>query len=228
VTGSGRGRSAAIGALIGVILIAGAAGLYGTIGAPRGSRKAPERVVLIVESASADGSTGAQLLALVADGRLQDVSPDTSVTVPGTSGDTLRDAYTFGGPAGVAAALGASRGISGVGYLAIPQSVWGPAVDRRGGVSVEIPVEMNVFDGGSMTTLRAGKQVLSGAGIAVALRGLPYIGAADQTDLRTSLEQGIASSIAGQGIDAQAMRSDMSKTVLAGWLGSILAESVAK
>ena len=72
-----------------VLLVGGGGYLYSQRAGGSAESAQQDRVVLIFESPAEDGATVAGLIALVADGQMSDVSPETTVTIPGTSYNRL-------------------------------------------------------------------------------------------------------------------------------------------
>ena len=164
-----------VGALLAVlvVLVVGGGGyLYSQRAGGSVEKAQQQRVVLIFESPAKDGATVAGLIAHVADGEMRDVDPETTVTIPGTSYNRLGDAFVFGGGAAVARALGDQDAGGATAYVSVPITAWRTAVDSVRGVQVSVPSDMTVFDGASMTTIRAGDQRLTAAQVEAVLRGL--------------------------------------------------------
>ncbi len=97
------------------------------------------------------------------EGSVTVVDTNTQVTIPGTTYDRLRDAYSFGGGAAVAAGYAEATGEEAGAWVVLPAEVWMGLVDDAGGVEVDVPAETNVFVDDELYSLEAGKGVLSGA-----------------------------------------------------------------
>lgn len=107
------------------------------------------RVLVIVALPDENGAVVAQAIA-EADldaGSIASVDPSMPVTIPGTSYSALRDAYSFGGGAGVAEHLAQARGGKPLPYLAFDASAAEKALSASGGVTIDLPESMSVFDG---------------------------------------------------------------------------------
>lgn len=225
-------RSVAWGAVAALVLVAVVGGggylyLRGTGGLSRGTDTS--RVALVIPAADQDGATVAQLIGLVESGgpggtpTLTDVDPDTHVAIPGTAFDRLRDAYSFGGGAAVAAALPAPRPA----WVAVPENVWRAAIDAHAGVAVTLPVSIDVFDGDTLTSLPTGEQRLDGAQSAALLRGIGFLAATDRAAVRKQLLAGIGAALAASPVRvaAPAVKTDLTPEALAAWLDGVLLKS---
>lgn len=217
------------GALAAVLLLA-ATLLGGYVYAERtgmlADAEVPERVVLIFESPAEDGATVAGLIAVVSGGVVSDVSPDTTVTIPGTSYNRLRDAFAFGGGTSVVAALGVSTGGEGTRFVSVPERVWRSAVEATGGVQVVVASEMTVFTGMELVTVRSGEQTLTGSQLSAVLRGLPYLSTAESDTLRRSLEREIALAVIAAKPRSEDLDTDLAAKPLSAWLQTELPRSL--
>jgi hypothetical protein len=184
--------------LIGVALVCGAAiTLYATgiIGNSRVSAEALDRVLLVAASEDDSGSVVAQVIAIAdvrgAEAALEPVSPELHVTIPGTSYSTLADAYPFGGGAGVAEALARAGGEKPLPYVAIGPEALAEAVAAAGGVEITLQAPMNVFDGETLYTFKAGEQTLSAEQLEAVIKGAAY----RDTRLREKLDAELADAL---------------------------------
>jgi hypothetical protein len=184
------------------------------------------RVVLVFESPAEDGATIAALITVVADGKMRDASPDTQVTIPGTTATRLSDAYVFGGGAAVARALGAPDAGGPTAFVAVPAATWRAALEATGGVTVSIPQKLTVFDGTQLVTIAAGSQKLSAAQVAALLNAQSYLAATQSAALRAELASQMAAALAtakpAAGQPTVALESDLGPEALAAWLRTSL------
>ena len=218
-------KSAIAGALVAVLIVATiAAGAFYYVTHAR--RVTPlsgsDEVVLVFASSAPDGASVAGLVSIVAQGRLRDVSPDTTVTVPGTSFSRLSDAYVFGGGAGVSRALGRQQSGSLRPYVVIPSEVWRHMVDASGGLLVTVPTEVTEFDGSRLSTIRAGEQTLTAEAVGSVLRSLSYVPPDEQSTLRGALEQRLAALLVRESSAPNALQSNLSPSVLDAWRTQVL------
>lgn len=181
----------AVAAIVVVVAVAGVLIITGHIG-PAGV--APEdltRVLLVGAAPDENGDVVAQIVA-VADVSgstvtLEAVSPSTSVTIPGTTYDTLADAYPFGGGGGVADALARITGDEALPYVALDARTFAAALEQEGSVALKLPAPMSVFDGEELFTISSGTQDLTPAEVAAVFKGAPYLEAGDRTELDSEL-----------------------------------------
>lgn len=182
----GAARSAMLGAMAAVVVLAVAAGagyLYLRQTGRLTKVERPSAVVVVFSSAAEDGAQVAQIVAVVgADGRgARFVEPETSATVPGTSYGTVRDAYPFGGAAAVARAV---AGGSDVAWVDVPQKAWEELISGAGGARVRITQTMDVFDGSDLYTFREGTMTVAGDEIRALMNALAYVPARARVGMR--------------------------------------------
>jgi len=213
-------KSVTFGALIALIVVA-AAVAGGTYYLRHVQRDTPltagDEVVLVFVSSAPDGAGVAGLIEVVGNGAMKDVSPDTTVTVPGTSYSRLADAYVFGGGAGVSSALGNGPAGERRPYVVVPGTVWQRLVDASDGVHVTMPRAITEFDGSHLSNLPSGEQTLTAPGVGSLLRSLAYLSPAERTSLRTSLAVQLGALVARDASVAQAVESDLSVPVVEAW-----------
>jgi hypothetical protein len=221
------GKSMLMGAILAVVLVAvlGVGGyLYSRSVSGIVEVHPEDRVVLIFESPAEDGATIAGLVTVVTDGRMHDVSPDTTVTIPGTSYTRLSDAFVFGGGAAVARALGDTQ--SGhVAFVSVKESEWRAAIEATRGVFVDVPEKVTVFDGKKLTTIRAGKQTLSADDVGSLLRGLSYASPRQAQAIRRELERQMAVALAARAPTVNRLETSLSPAALELWLKDSLAKA---
>ncbi|NTU70231.1 MAG: hypothetical protein HGB10_00165 [Coriobacteriia bacterium] len=212
-------------ALLVVGLIAGI-GYMNIAGEKANSGDPDSPVVVVLESRAEDGATVAGLIGLVDASGVTAISPDTSVTVPGTTYERLGDAFVFGGGNAVADAMSdAGKGDVGQ-YVTVPERLWVEAVDRVGGLRMTVPTRMSVFDGSNLATVRSGEQTLSGTELRTVVRGLGYLDAAQAEQLRRVAILGIAAAVADAKVEVSSVQSNMKTPLLATWMSVQLPQSV--
>lgn len=174
--GGGYGRSLLWGALLGLAGIAALAGyLYYNASSTAYRGGVPEEVLVVGAVQDADGaSVGGVIFMLDSEGGFEYVEATDPVTIPGTSYETLQDAYAFGGGASVAEAYGRLRDVETPAWLALPQDVWMAAVDEAGGVIVDVDEGVYVFLGKELVSIEGGEQELSGAELAAYWAAAPF------------------------------------------------------
>lgn len=216
---SGQGsmtRSLLIGAVAGllVVSIAVAATLAGTGAFSTQTDSAiPTRLLVVAATQDADGATVAGIAFLMSDtGAATQVDTRARVDIAGTSYDMVRDAYSFGGGAGVARAVDELYSEPApLEWVVLPAELWIGLVDSAGGVPVEVRQSVNVYVDNDLYSIERGAHRLTGAEVhalaAVAAeseRGTEDLGAAlsaelasDWTSLVTAVADGQATSSLG-------------------------------
>lgn len=195
-------RSVRIAVLALVVVVAAVVALYltGRLGSTGVATEDLSRVVLVGAGADENGDVVAQIVSIAdvsgAGATLEPVSPAMSVTIPGTTYDTLADAYPFGGGAGVATALARARGGDPLPYVALSASALEAALEQQGSGKLTLPAPMSVFDGEELFTLSSGAQELTPAEVAAVFKGAPYLSADERAELDIELAELLASLVA--------------------------------
>lgn len=197
-----RGAKAAI-AVAMMLLFAGAAFAAVLLGLVPGisTGEVPDRVLII---ATAPGPVGGEvaLFAAVVDADLVAVPLDTdaSATVPGTSADSPREAYAFGGGDAVAEALAPQVGGDALQWLLLSADDWRALVDASGGIPVDVPATLSAYVGGDLMVFDEGRMRVSSreaAGLTLAAVNLPD---AERQSVAAQLREGFASIVASSSV----------------------------
>jgi hypothetical protein len=206
----------AIAVIVAAAALLAQAGVLGSRGVPA---DALSRVLIVAASPDENGSVVGQIV-MIADvtaqpAALEPVSPALAVSIPGTTYDTLADAYPFGGGAGTAEALARARGEEPLPYVALTASELADAVDAAGGMRVTLPEAMSVFDGTDLFTFKAGTQTLTAARLSAVLKGAPYLADREREALDASLAEGLAAVLSAEpGVLTGATRTDLAPDAL--------------
>lgn len=204
-------RLIALTALVAVLLVA-AAYVYSRVSAERGTVSAEEldRVLLIAAAPNDAGDVVAQIVTVAdvtgAAAALESVSPSLPVSVPGTSYGTLQYAYPFGGGEGVASALAEAEDTEQLPYIVIKADELAILVDAAGGVTVDLPADVTVFDGEQLYTFTEGENTLSANDFMALLKGAPYLAPSERSELDRALAAALAEALAASpdGLAAEA------------------------
>jgi len=224
-------KSVLVGAIVAVLVVIGAsAGGYLYVSSSGGASDAEQqdRVVLIFESPAEDGATVAALVSLVAEGRMRDISPDTTVSIPGTSHTRLSDAFVFGGGRAVASAIETSQGAGTAAFVSVPEGVWRASLDATQGVKVTVPEKVTVFDGSRLVSVPSGEQTLTADVAGALLRSLPYVTGVGGANLRGELERQLARALVAADPGVVQLDSDLADETLGLWLKGQLADVVTE
>lgn len=192
---SSRGRAILLGSIVGLVLIGGLAWAVvgGYIAVPQA---APSTQRLLVIGTASDGNAEAAPLAFVIDsegGRPRVLDTQAQVFVSGTSARTPRDAYTYAGGSGVARALAEQTGARTLPWVVLKPDVWASYIDREGGVTVDVPQSISVYDGSKLTTVEEGKQRLSGSEAVALAAALSYF---EDDKVRSDVTKQLAEAVA--------------------------------
>lgn len=209
-------------ALTAVVVVVAAAVILvqaGVLGSRAVSADDLSRVLIVAASPDENGSVVAQVIAVVdvttTPATLEPVSPALNVTIPGTTYDTLADAYPFGGGRGVAEALARARNEEPLPYVALTADELAGAVEAAGGMRVTLPAAMSVFDGEDLYTFKAGEQTLSAARLQAVLKGAPYLADAEREKLDAELGAALAGLLAESPEPLASADTDLDESALA-------------
>lgn len=159
----------------------------------------PSTIVVVFSGAGDDGATIAEVV--VSGGPdasgMRSIPPETSVTVPGTTYGTVRDAYSFGGAKAVAAAVGGSG--RSVGWIDVPASSWAQVVDAAGGLHVTLPSEIDVYDGANFVSFPAGASTVGGGRLPALMNGVAFLPADDRARVRDAVAPACVRALARAG-----------------------------
>lgn len=198
--GSSRSRRRGAGVLLTVVAF-----LAVTVGLVLASRSSSsvQRVVVILEGTGDDDFTFAQCVYVVEcdNGivRVEAVDPDAEAHVSGTSAETVRDAYAFGGGSAIAAALAKPSGRGGAPFVVVPSERWTRSLDKVGGVRLTVPREMHVLVRPRFYSLAAGPQVLSGGATSAFLIGMEADTNGSRAGTRAEVAEAIADALLVKG-----------------------------
>lgn len=203
------------------VLLAGAALAYLRLSGERLPFERPREVneVLVIAALpDENGDVVAQVIAKadLARGAVSSIDPSTTVTIPGTTYSSLRDAYPFGGGDGVARAVAALHAAEPMPWIALGPD--GVARVLEGGARFEVQLEepMSVFDGERLYEFAAGtvtvgnvsdlRAILNGAGYLPPLSRQRVLG-----DVAAGLVKAVAAYPGGVGpaIEAGVVESDL-------------------
>lgn len=225
--GLGFARAFRTGLLAGlvVVVVAGAAlGAYvlrsGHL--PGRGRTDTDRVLVVAALPDENGALVAQVIALVdttgGTTRVSSIDTSLAVTIPGTTFSHLRDAYSFGGGARVAAAYAEASGAEAPPYVDLGPEAVNAAVDAAGGIELNLPQAMNVFDGDRLYTFEAGSVRVGASELRAVLNGMAYLPRRDREALQAQLAERMAGLVAEYpggitaALEGGAVASDMDAT----------------
>ncbi len=160
-------------ALAMALAVAAAVLVWARAEGPLSQVETPREVVVVFAGPDETGMQVAQAIEIldVRKRTVRYVDPLATVTVPGTSYRTLRDAYPFGGAETAAETL-----VEGdrVGWLDVPYGTWMSAVGSSG-ISIDVSSRMDVFDGERLVTFSEGSQTISAQDMASLANGAAFL-----------------------------------------------------
>ena len=215
--GSTIWRAALLGAGFGLALVVVVA-VYSVMNrADTAKTASTDAVVVVLSSPNSDASSVAQLIAIVRDGRVTDVSPDAWVTVPGISPGRLGDIYAFQGASGIVSAIATQTGTPDPGWIDIDPTVWGPLVDKAGGVTVTVPAAVNAFDGTRLVSVPQGPQRLQSRELGALLAGMAYLPEDQRAVIREGLDRTLLALIVASKITPEPSKTNLSAASVQEW-----------
>ncbi len=214
-------RRGAISGLVFVLLVAAAVAVYVATGNRLpGQGRAEEGRVLII--GALPDENGDLVATVIADAQVSDtaqsvrsIDPSAAVTVVGTSYHHLRDSYAFGGGAALAEAYARVGGGEPLPFIDLGPDAMEAAITAAGGVELDLPEEMNVFDGERLYTFPQGPITANTDEFRAILNGSAYLGVASRSSILSQASKRVAELAAGYpgglaaAVDAGTVSTDM-------------------
>lgn len=149
---------------------------------------------------------------------LRSLDPSMPATVAGTTAQTLAETYVFGGGNGVAGAVAHSEGAQPPQWVIVTPDALRTLV-TSGSVTVNVPADMQVFDGTQLYSFSAGPQSVSLAVLPALFDGAPYLTRQQQADLRRQVGDALGSALAsGTVTQESAFASSLRPAGLSAWV----------
>lgn len=182
-------RAAGWGAVVAVVLLAVAAALVltGVVDIDP-QPKVPERL-LVIATAPDDEGTEVAAVAFVIEAAAEApviLDVDATVTVPGTSASSARNAFPFGGGDAVASALDYQTG-ERLDWIVVPWPRWSELVDAQSGIQVEVPERVTAYRDGRLIVVEEGTQRLEAAEVVALATAAPFVSEGSREVLSRSL-----------------------------------------
>jgi hypothetical protein len=218
-------KAALLGAIAAVIVVAvviaiAASGALSTGGNTRAGEDGPVAVGLVLP-----GSDGTVALRVVdvytregSGWSMRSITPSSQVVVSGTGGTSLADAYSFGGGAKLAETLESQLDQPVRAWVIVDDTAW-LALRSGSPVPVELPEQVDVFDGKALSSFPAGVGSVAPAQIGLLLDGSTFLRTADGKIVRTQVGDALRSSLETAGPSGLAgVESSLGSAALAGWV----------
>lgn len=212
--GISLGRSLAYGALAGLLAVAAASGYlwYRASQEPRSA--GADDVIVVLVLPDEEGVILPRVIDRVSDGESTCVDPLTAARVPGTSYNVLREAYPFSGADGLASALASDTEVR-PSYVVVDADAW-EQLTGGDSVTIDVPEQIDVFDGERLYTFREGEQDVDSDEIDELLNGADYLGAPAREQIREQIGRALLAMIAESGIEGA--ETDLTAEELDAWL----------
>lgn len=158
--------------------------------------RTPDGLIIIAAAKDAEGAEVATFAFAMRPGSdtLRPLDTAKEMVVPGTSARTPRDAYPFVGPSGVAELLKPS-GESDYGWVSLPLIEWTALIDSAGGIDIDVPESVSVYQDGRLVLIDAGDQRLLGQEVGALASAVEFQDPKVALELRLRLTSAIASVI---------------------------------
>jgi hypothetical protein len=158
--------------------------------------------------------------------RLVAVSPDTSVTVPGTSATTLADAYAFGGGSGLSGAITGTEASATAGWVIVSPKSLGKLLGASA-VRFDLPEQIAVFDGTRLYTFPSGVVSVPVAELGQLMDGAEYLPVESRRSIREQLGSAVADGLIRRASQSGLeLESSLTTEQLQAWLAGVKAPSV--
>jgi len=152
---------------------------------------------------------------------LRSVDPSMPAVVSGTSAGTLQDAYSFGGGNALEAAYASGSGTKPSAWIVVDAKGL-ESLLSSGTLPVELPANMEVFDGGELYTFSAGSSRIAVARLPQLMDGVAYLGVSDALRVREQIGADVANALPKAAIGAESiLTSNLRPAQLQEWLGSL-------
>ena len=151
---------------------------------------------------------------------LAHLDPLAPAQVPDTSYGFLRDTYSFGGGRGLARA-GAPDAISPA-FLILGPEAW-VELTAGGRVALDIPSQIDVYDGTRLLTFPVGTSLLSGEEVSALLNGADYLEANERAAIREQLAAYIFDSVSNHPGVPEHAETNLTSQRYERWRGALAA-----
>ena len=190
-------RAAGWGAVLAVVLLAVGAALVltGVIDVDP-QPKVPERLLVIATAPDEQGTEVAAVAFVVEAGAEEPVilDVDATVTVPGTSARSARNAFPFGGGDAVATALDSQTG-ERLDWIVVPWPQWSRIVDAQSGIQLDVPERVTAYRDGRLIVVEQGAQRLEAAEVLALATAAPFVSEGSRDALSRSLGSALSAAL---------------------------------
>jgi hypothetical protein len=211
----GKGFVAGIGVgavVIAILAIGLTSGLLSQHQAAATDSRSP--ILLVFAGHGEDGSRVSAFTVVVkTDGRAVLLDPNGSLSMPGVSATSVRDASAFTGASGIADVVGTEA--IPLRFAEMDEATWTAALAKVGGVTVDIPKAIDTFDGARVRGYSPGIRTVEAADVMHLVNGAQYLHPLDRRALLGSLVKAVLVATGSDGgAAAKAAATEMAPTDL--------------
>ena len=145
------------------------------------------------------------------------VDPATRVTVSGTSANTLRAAYPYGGGAVLAAGIAQARAVPAPYWVVVDQGAQQRAA-AGSRIRVRLGHPIDVFDGTRLSSFPSGTVDVAASQLAPLMAGARLLSGAEGTSVRADVAAAVVRMLVARGADTSGVATDLSPQQLSAWL----------
>lgn len=223
-----RGRdlvvAGVVGAILGLVAVVAVALMlrYGVVqSGPSGSGVGEPGTLVALVLPAEDGVQIPRVLIYYpsGNGRGVVVDPRTRVAVPGTSGDRIADAYSFGGGAGLARAYSAATSVAVPHWVVVDQSTW-PRLANGSEITFRLSEPVDVFNGTDLISFPSGAVGVDATETTSLMQGADHLNAASRSVILASLAGGLQAMLVERAGIVE-LATDASPEALEGWQQSL-------
>lgn len=205
-------KGAVVGVLIGVVLIASLISYRVLAGTPVSSR-----VLVMLALKNEQGVVVPRTLALYdrsgPEPTVEYLDPMTPALVPGTSGQTIRDAFPFGGGESVAGMVADDLDIETPDWVVVTPEVWSGLASSRT-LSLDAPRRLQAFSAGRLFAYEAGRRSVPASEAAVILDAADYLSSVERVRVTRSVGRLLAEAFAK---DAPPVETNLAPDMVGSW-----------
>lgn len=151
---------------------------------------------------------------------VRSLSPTSSAQVPGTSGSTLADAYSFGGGRGLLAAIRA-KGSAADSWVIVGPTAWAQLQAGKP-VPLDLPADLEVFDGSQLYSFDAGAASVPPDQVAILLQGGALLTPREDATIRAQIGDALGLAlVANRRAGGSGLSSSLAPDALDSWTASI-------
>jgi hypothetical protein len=148
------------------------------------------------------------------------VDPRTEVAVPGTSANSLADAYSFGGGDGLARGYAAAAGVATPGWVVVDEKTWPELANGR---KLLVPLEepIDVFNGVDLVSFPSGVVSVGASETASLMAGTDHLDRVERAKVLLAVAEGVQGMLASRASSAHLATNETAE-VFSAWQTSLV------